>query len=208
MFHTSLPYILFYIVLEAIASENFVHLSNRGLAGYILMRTRKLLVLSQSHDFYLELRVKMVLRGIFLFLALMSGPVSVLAALPVAVDGEPLPSLAPVLKRVTPSVVNINTITRVRVRSPLLEDPFFRRFFNVPDTPRERVSQSLGSGVIVDAEKGYVLTNYHVIARADEISVGLKDGRSLEAKLIGTDPRYRPGGDPGTCREPDCLTTG
>ncbi len=58
----------------------------------------------------------------------------------------------------------------------------------MPDTPRERVSQSLGSGVIVDAEKGYVLTNYHVIARADEISVGLKDGRSLEAKLIGTDP--------------------
>ena len=99
-----------------------------------------------------------------------------------------MPSLAPVLKRVTPSVVNVNTLTRVRVRSPLLDDPFFRRFFNVPDTPRERVSQSLGSGVIVDAEKGYVLTNNHVIARADEISVGLKDGRSLEAKLIGTDP--------------------
>ncbi|MFC1702245.1 trypsin-like peptidase domain-containing protein [Pseudomonadota bacterium] len=69
-----------------------------------------------------------------------------------------------------------------------MDDPFFRRFFNIPDRPRERVSQSLGSGVIVDAEKGYVLTNYHVIARADEISVGLKDGRSLEAKLIGTDP--------------------
>jgi len=130
----------------------------------------------------------MVLRGVFLFLALVSGPVSALAALPVAIDGEPLPSLAPVLKRVTPSVVNVNTITRVRVRSPLLEDPFFRRFFNVPDVPRERVSQSLGSGVIVDAEKGYVLTNNHVIARADEISVGLKDGRSFEAKLIGTDP--------------------
>ncbi len=130
----------------------------------------------------------MVFRGIFLFLALMSGSGLVLAALPVAVDGEPLPSLAPVLKRVTPSVVNVNTLTRVRVRSPLLEDPFFRRFFNVPESSRERVSQSLGSGVIVDAEKGYVLTNNHVIARADEISVGLKDGRSLEAKVIGTDP--------------------
>jgi Do/DeqQ family serine protease len=93
-----------------------------------------------------------------------------------------------VLKEVTPSVVNVYTQTRVRVRSPLLDDPIFRRFFNVPDVPRERVSQSLGSGVIVDAEKGYVLTNNHVIARADEISVGLKDGRSLEAKLIGTDP--------------------
>jgi len=130
----------------------------------------------------------MVLRSIFIFLALLSGPGPVQAVLPVAVDGAPLPSLAPVLKEVTPSVVNVYTQTRVRVRSPLMEDPFFRRFFNVPDTPRERVSQSLGSGVIVDAKKGYVLTNYHVIARADEISVGLKDGRSLEAKLIGTDP--------------------
>jgi len=111
-----------------------------------------------------------------------------LAGLPVAIDGKPLPSLAPVLKQVTPSVVNVYTQTRVRVRSPLLDDPIFRRFFNVPDVPRERVSQSLGSGVIVDAENGYVLTNNHVIARADEIAVGLKDGRKLEAKLIGTDP--------------------
>lgn len=110
------------------------------------------------------------------------------AVLPMAVDGQPLPSLAPVLKKVTPSVVNVYTQTRVRVRSPLLDDPIFRRFFNVPDTPRERVSQSLGSGVIVDADKGYVLTNYHVIAQADEITVGLKDGRSLQAELIGIDP--------------------
>jgi len=124
----------------------------------------------------------------FLLLVFVSVASPLLAALPVAVDGAPLPSLAPVLKEVTPSVVNIYTRTRVRVRSPLMEDPFFRRFFNVPDAPRERISQSLGSGVIVDAEKGYVLTNNHVIARADEIAVGLKDGRSLEAKLIGTDP--------------------
>ena len=94
----------------------------------------------------------MVLRSIFIFLALLSGPGPVQAVLPVAVDGAPLPSLAPVLKEVTPSVVNVYTQTRVRVRSPLMEDPFFRRFFNVPDTPRERVSQSLGSGVIVDAK--------------------------------------------------------
>lgn len=130
----------------------------------------------------------MVRRGIFIFLAFFLGSIPAIAALPMSVDGTPLPSLAPVLKEVTPSVVNVYTQTRVRVRSPLLEDPFFRRFFNVPDMPRERVSQSLGSGVIVDAEKGYVLTNNHVIARADEISVGLMDGRSLEAKLIGTDP--------------------
>ena len=147
-----------------------------------------LLVLSQSHCIYRELSVKMDLRGIYLCLALILASGPAMAALPMAVDGEPLPSLAPVLKRVTPSVVNVNTQTLVRIRSPLMDDPFFRRFFNIPDRPRERVSQSLGSGVIVDAEKGYVLTNYHVIARADEISVGLKDGRSLEAKLIGTDP--------------------
>jgi Do/DeqQ family serine protease len=110
------------------------------------------------------------------------------AALPAAVDGQPLPSLAPVLKEVTPSVVNVYTQTRVRVRSPLLDDPIFRRFFNVPDVPRERVSQSLGSGVIVDAEHGYVLTNNHVIEGADDIAVTLKDGRSMAAELIGTDP--------------------
>lgn len=130
----------------------------------------------------------MVIHGIFLFVVVMLGSGPVMAALPVAIDGEPLPSLAPVLKQVTPSVVNVNTQTRVRVRSPLMDDPFFRRFFNVPNQQRERIAQSLGSGVIVDAEKGYVLTNNHVIAGADEIFVGLKDGRSLEAKLIGTDP--------------------
>jgi len=109
-------------------------------------------------------------------------------SLPVAVDGESLPSLAPVLERVTPSVVNVYTQTRVRVRSPLMDDPFFRRFFNVPDIPRERISQSLGSGVIVDADEGYVLTNNHVIAGADDISVTLSDGRNFEAEVIGTDP--------------------
>jgi len=108
--------------------------------------------------------------------------------LPAAIDGERLPSLAPVLEHVTPSVVNIYTQTRVRIRSPLLDDPFFRRFFNVPDVPRERVSQSLGSGVIVDADKGYVLTNNHVISGSTEISVTLADGRSFEAEVIGTDP--------------------
>jgi len=112
----------------------------------------------------------------------------VLGALPVAVEGDPLPTLAPVLERVTPSVVNIYTQTRVRIRSPLLDDPFFRRFFNVPVVPRERVSQSLGSGVVVDAEQGYVLTNNHVIAGSTEISVTLADGRSFEAEVIGTDP--------------------
>jgi len=109
------------------------------------------------------------------------------AALPAAVDGQPLPSLAPILEQVVPSVVNIYTETRVQVRSPFMDDPFFRRFFNMPNVPRERVSRSLGSGVIVDADNGYILTNHHVINEADDISVTLVDGRSFDAELIGSD---------------------
>jgi Do/DeqQ family serine protease len=112
-----------------------------------------------------------------------------MAVLPVAVDGQELPSLAPMLERTTSGVVNIATRGRVEVRNnPLMEDPFFRYFFDLPQTPRERMRQSLGSGVIVDAKKGYVLTNHHVIAQADEIAVTLRDGRQLEAKLVGSDP--------------------
>ncbi|MDZ7791168.1 MAG: Do family serine endopeptidase [Xanthomonadales bacterium] len=110
------------------------------------------------------------------------------AALPAAVDGEPLPSLAPVLEEVMPAVVNVHTRTRVQVRaSPFFDDPFFRRFFDFPSMPRERVQQSLGSGVIVDAEGGYVLTNNHVIDNADDIAVRLKDGREFAAEFVGSD---------------------
>ena len=92
------------------------------------------------------------------------------AALPAAVDGTPLPSLAPMLERVTPAVVNIATRGKVVLReSPFARDPFFRYFFDVPTRPRERMTQSLGSGVIVDAAKGYVLTNAHVLENAHEI---------------------------------------
>lgn len=112
------------------------------------------------------------------------------ASLP-AVDsqGEQLPSLAPMLERVMPAVVNISTLSRVPVQNnPLLSDPFFRRFFNLPDRPLERQAQSLGSGVIIDAGQGYVLTNNHVVDKATEIRVTLMDGRQLTAKLIGADP--------------------
>lgn len=126
------------------------------------------------------------MKTVFVFLLMISFPV--FAAIPASVDGQPLPSLAPILNEVTPSVVNVYTQTRVRVRSPLLDDPIFRRFFNVPDTPRERVSQSLGSGVIVDAQRGFILTNNHVIEGADDIAITLKDGRRIDAELIGTDP--------------------
>jgi serine protease DegQ len=115
-------------------------------------------------------------------------PLLAAAQLPAAVDGQPLPSLAPMIERVQPAVVNINSQTHVKVRDPFFDDPFFRRFFNSPAVPRERVQQSLGSGVIVDAVKGYVLTNNHVIDGADDIQVTLADGRTLKGKFIGSDP--------------------
>ncbi|HAI58894.1 MAG TPA: heat-shock protein [Xanthomonadaceae bacterium] len=99
-----------------------------------------------------------------------------------------LPSLAPMLEGVTPAVVNIYTRQVVEVQSPLAADPFFRRFFGLPDGPQRRESQSLGSGVIVDAERGYVLTNHHVVDNATEVSVQLADGRTVEAEFIGSDP--------------------
>ena len=110
------------------------------------------------------------------------------STLPAAIDGQPMPSLAPMLERVTPAVVNISTKTRVAVSNPYFNDPVFRQFFGLPDTPQERTEQSLGSGVIVDAAKGYVLTNNHVVGGADDITVTLQDGRTFKAKLIGTDP--------------------
>jgi serine protease Do/serine protease DegQ len=113
------------------------------------------------------------------------------AAIPLKSAGETeeVQSLAPVLKGVLPGVVNIAVRGTVPVKdNPLYRDPFLRRFFDLPERPPEREFQSAGSGVIVDAERGYVLTNNHVIAQADEITVGLKDGRRLQAKLRGADP--------------------
>ncbi len=104
-------------------------------------------------------------------------------------NGE-MPSLAPMLDQSKPAVVNIATQSLVRVQdNPLLNDPYFRRFFNIPEQqPRQRTKQSLGSGVIFDAKKGLVLTNNHVIHKADEITVSLTDGRSFQATLVGSDP--------------------
>ena len=121
-----------------------------------------------------------------------SAPPDLGAALPAAVADQALPTLAPMLEQTTPAVVNIATRGRVQLReSPLLQDPFFRHFFDFPrglSRPRERMTSSLGSGVVVDARRGYILTNHHVIARADEITVTLRDGRTLQAELVGADP--------------------
>ena len=111
------------------------------------------------------------------------------AALPASVDGQPLPSLAPMLERTTPAVVNIATRgkTRRRIELPLPNDPFFRRFFDIPSIDRIQETSSLGSGVIVDAENGLILTNDHVIKDAYEINVTLTDGRKLQAQVLGRD---------------------
>lgn len=111
-----------------------------------------------------------------------------LAVLPVAVEGEKLPTLAPMLEQVTPSVVNIATSSMVMQYSPLFNDPFFRHFFDLPQQRRERKKTGLGSGVIIDAEQGYIVTNNHVIEKADDIVVTLSDGRKFDATIIGRDP--------------------
>jgi len=104
-----------------------------------------------------------------------------------------LPSLAPMIKVVSPAVVNIatrGTLTeRVPRNNPLLDDPFFRRFFNLPRAPavRHREFESAGSGVIVDARRGYILTNRHVIENASEITVTLLDNRRFPATVVGSD---------------------
>jgi len=113
------------------------------------------------------------------------------AALPTAdSQGQPMPTLAPMLKAVTPAVVNIAVSARQTINSPLLNDPFFRHFFGVPQYQQPQQNRnSVGSGVIVDAQQGLIITNHHVVKDADEITIGLSDGRNIIATLIGSDPQ-------------------
>jgi len=119
---------------------------------------------------------------------LMALAVDSLAAMPASVDGEPLPSLAPLVKKVSPAVVNIRVSQTVQARSPY-GDEMFRRFFGLPDIPGgSREVQSAGSGVIVDAENGYILTNHHVVEGADTIQISLLNDSTLDAEVVGSDP--------------------
>jgi Do/DeqQ family serine protease len=127
-------------------------------------------------------------RVIYTLLALLVALPAAAALPPPDPARQSLPTLAPLVNEVTPAVVNISVITRSPLEdNPLFRDPFFRRFFNLPDRP-ERREQASGSGVIVDAARGYVLTNHHVIKDAEQAIVTLKDRRQLQAKLIGADP--------------------
>ncbi len=121
---------------------------------------------------------------------------SLAAALPpaTAATGAALPSLAPMIKRVTPAVVNVAVKTTVAAEenplfaNPLFADPFFRDFFQLPEGGGQRQVVSAGSGVIVDAAAGLVVTNHHVIANALAIQITLRDQRTFTAEVVGTDP--------------------
>src|SRR5688500_4443150 len=133
--------------------------------------------------------------GIFVVRLLRASLVAALAAfvllpaqaqLPAAAMRDGMPTLAPILEKVTPAVVNIAVLQRSpEADNPLLRDPFFRRFFGMP--PESQPQIAAGSGVIVDAKNGYVITNAHVVKDAREVLVTLKDNRRLPAKLVGAD---------------------
>src|SRR5207248_1300481 len=100
---------------------------------------------------------------------------------------EGMPTLAPILEKVTPAVVNIAVLQKSpEEENPLMRDPFFRRFFGMPQQAEPQIAA--GSGVIVDAKNGYVVTNAHVVKDAREIQITLKDNRRLPATLVGADP--------------------
>jgi serine protease DegQ len=126
-----------------------------------------------------------------LLTALLAFAAATHAALPESVDGQMMPSLAPLVEKTAPAVVNIRTKSTVAAQNnPLLQDPFFRRFFGVPEgqgQQREREVSAAGSGVIIDAKEGLLLTNHHVIADADEIKVYLNDDRAFNAVVVGSD---------------------
>ena len=115
---------------------------------------------------------------------------SVFAGLPVSVNGQEMPSLAPMIEKTRPAVVNIATRGSIDIQKhPLLNDPLFRRFFKgFENLPQRKEVKSLGSGVIIDAEAGHIVTNFHVIEGADEIAVTLYNGQQLEATVVGSDP--------------------
>jgi serine protease Do/serine protease DegQ len=136
---------------------------------------------------------RLTLAAASLAAAVLAAPVGFAALPTTSLSDSPVPSLAPMVKRTSPSVVNIATRGTIKEKpgqhNPLMDDPFFRRFFDTPpdSKPRERQFQSAGSGVIVDAKNGYIITNHHVVENASEITITLLDNRSFSAKVVGSD---------------------
>ena len=133
-----------------------------------------------------------MLRSVILFLVFSLSGFSGMAmsALPASVNGQEVPSLAPIVEKTRPAVVNIATRGKVNVgNNPVLNNPMFKYFFRgYPNAPQQRETRSLGSGVVIDAEKGFIITNHHVIASADEIAITMHDGQQFEARVVGSDP--------------------
>ncbi|MHC2439262.1 serine protease Do [Bradyrhizobium sp. USDA 4451] len=101
--------------------------------------------------------------------------------------GGSVPTLAPLVRQITPAVVNISVHGRIREDNPLYRDPVFREFFDIPKQIEKEVNAT-GSGVIVDAQRGYVLTNNHVVEGTSVVQITTKDGRQFSAKVVGRDP--------------------
>ena len=139
-----------------------------------------------SHEMKRVLSALVLMSGVAAVMPV-SSPAIAAGAIPEV--GGAVPTLAPMLARVTPGVINIAVRGKVRAENPLLQDPFFRRFFNLPQRsqPEERETQATGSGVIVDAQNGYILTNGHVVDNATKIEVTTKDNKRFTAKLVGRD---------------------
>lgn len=144
-----------------------------------------------------KLMKKSLLTALVLGVGVISAPISAQATLPTAVDGQALPSLAPMLEKVRPAVVSIAVEgkTKAESRSPRANVPDEFEFFFGPDMFGDRFGdrggrqfRGEGSGVIIDAKKGHVVTNNHVIDNAEKITVKLDDGREFKAKLVGADP--------------------
>ena len=135
---------------------------------------------------------KTLLASLLLGLGVLSAPTISNATLPTAVDGQALPSLAPMLEKVRPAVVSIAVEGKTENKRSRANVPEEFEFFFGPDMFGERGGERQfrgeGSGVIINATKGYVVTNNHVIDKADKINVKLEDGREFKAKLIGADP--------------------
>ncbi len=129
---------------------------------------------------------RLTLAGLILVATAFITPSQAAAALPTKVGDQGVPSLAPMVEEVSPAVVDISVAGTHVQRQQIPE--LFQRFFGAPqEQVREQPFRGLGSGVIVDAKQGYIVTNSHVVNGADKIRVGLNDGRDFDAKLIGQD---------------------